>query len=122
MTTAQDLRVVPRGTPGSVSLLAYANHNAGLRAGARAVTVLLSWGIAERALSRPLGQDGTTTDALIEFGDWWKQSERTTWRDLDAFRRAFPGEDTPHRLAVELAHRVEARKGFTGLANVPVVA
>jgi Txe/YoeB family toxin of Txe-Axe toxin-antitoxin module len=42
-------------------------------------------------------QDGFPTQA--EYANYWKQSERSAQRDWERFRKAFPGEDGPERLA-----------------------
>lgn len=121
-TNSTQLTIVQRGTPGSVSLLAIANQHAGIRIGSRAIACLMSWAMAEGALGRPLGDGQGVTAAVEEYSSWWRQSRRTTFRDLDAFRRAFPSEDTPARLAAEARALRVARQGFKGYANLPVMA
>jgi hypothetical protein len=123
MTTPHtQIRLAPPGEKG-VPLMLVAQANAGIRKGARACVVLMSWQIAERSLGRPLGEGKGTAAAVLEFTEWWSQHERTTWRDLAAFREAFPGEDTPARLVQLLRERQAAtRRGVKGLGAVPVLA
>jgi hypothetical protein len=124
MTTPQHtpIRLAPPGEKG-VPLMLVAQANAGIRKGARACAVLLSWQIAERALGRPLGDGQGTQAAVLEYTEWWSQHERTTWRDLAAFRQAFPSEETPARLVGLLRERQAAtRRGVKGLGAVPVLA
>ena len=88
--------------------VAYANAGS-YRAAGRAMSVLIAWGMAEASLGRPLGANvegrGHQTAAIREYAEWWKANERTTWRDLAAFKAAFPGEESPARLAAELRER-----------------
>lgn len=106
------IQLVARGTAGSQTLMQLAVRNAGLRVGSRALSTLAAWAIAEATLGRPLGADvvghGHTTAAVREYSKWWKQSERSTWRDLHAFEKAF-GEKTPARL-VAAAHEQHAEQ------------
>lgn len=119
-------RLVPRGTPGSTSLLKVAAANAGPFTGGKAVGTLMSWAIAEAMLGRPLGDGQGVTAAVEEYSSWWKQSRRTTFRELAAFRKAFPSEESPARLAAEArklrAANAEKAQGFKGYANLPVLA
>ena len=112
-----DPKPIALAAPGQAGVplmaVAYANSGSFRRAG-RAMATLISWGVAEAKLDRPLGDDvqgrGHTMAAIREFSDWWKQSERTTQRDLAAFREAFPSEDTPARLAALLRERRASMK------------
>jgi hypothetical protein len=123
------IRLAAPGQPGT-PLMAVAYGNSGsYRAAGRAMATLISWGIAESKLGRPLGDDvqghGHTMAAIREYSEWWKQSERTTQRDLAAFRAAFPGEDLPARLAALLRERrlsMQARKDATAAVHSVLVA
>jgi hypothetical protein len=79
------------------SLLKVATRNAGLRHGTSAVAFAVAWAVAEQSLGHELG-DGVLTNAMQEYRDYWRQSDRTTWRELERFREAFPGEKSPVRL------------------------
>jgi hypothetical protein len=104
-----ELRLAGEGEQGTpLMVLAYANTKSFRRAG-RAMTVLIAWAIAEQRLGRALGDGEGLTAAVREYTAWWKQSERTTWRDLQAFRAAFPTESSPAQLAAQLVARSEAK-------------
>lgn len=96
--------------------LAYlAVERAGLRAGVRSITALICWGIVADELGRePLHQ---------EVWEYWKSSSATHYRDMVAFRRAFPGEDTPQRLWLLVRRQITARDrvGATAQAFAAVV-
>ncbi len=79
------------------TLLKLATRNAGLRQGTAAVAFAVAWAVAEQSLGHELG-DGVLTNAMHEYRDYWRQSDRTTWRELERFRKAFPGEESPVRL------------------------
>ncbi len=100
------IRLARPGEPKGQSLIASAVVNGGIRQGGRGMATLVIWSMAEASLGRPLGEreDGSVvlSAAVIEHAEWVTQSERTSWRDLEAFRAAFPGEEHPGRLAAEL--------------------
>lgn len=115
---------VQRARPGepSTSLLAIAVQRAGLFKGGRAALVVVQWAVARQGLGRPLGEEegGHVSAAVRDYAAWWRESERTGWRDLRRFRQAFPEEETPERLAALLgevaAERAEA------VINAPLLA
>lgn len=45
----------------------------------------------------------------VEYGDYWRIDERTVQREWAAFRRAFPTEESPDRLARWLRAEVTGR-------------
>lgn len=53
--------------------------------------VIQQWAIARRELGR--------RPEVTEYAEWWKMSERSAYRELAAFRKAFPDEDGPDRIA-----------------------
>lgn len=59
--------------------------------GAQVVSFLWTWAYTMRKLGRP----PTRAEQAAE----WKQSEREVYRDIALFRKAFPTEDDPTRLA-----------------------
>lgn len=119
----QPIRLASPGQKG-IPLMVVAFTNAGVVTAGRAMSVLLCWGIAERALGRELGNGEGISAAVREYTEWWKQSERTTWRDLRAFRKAFPSEESPAALAAQLREREVALKSVRkepGRADVAAV-
>lgn len=75
---------------------------------------LTCWAVVRQDLGRaPL---------VREYADWWKVSERTAWREMALFTKAFPGEENPDRLAqLVLANangrRLQKRDAATVLAT-----
>lgn len=105
MTTTAKIResvtIVPGGTPGATPLLSVAFQNAGMVRGGRAIATLAAWAIAEQRTQAPLVDvegRGRTTAAMRAYAAYWEMSDRTAWRDLLAFRAAFPAEETPERM------------------------
>lgn len=89
------------------TVLGTALSNAGIRKGMRGAQFLLEWAIAA---ADGVEFDGSVTEQLRAYIDWWDDqvNERTAWRRLADFRESFPDEDTPARLAVQLAPRFVA--------------
>lgn len=54
----------------------------GLRRGLRALTYIVSWGLASDAEGHPLSVD--------EYTAYWKQSRSTSYRERDAFLMVWP--------------------------------
>jgi hypothetical protein len=81
-------------------LLEVAVSNGGLRKGMRGAQFALEWAIV-------VADQGEFPESVTEqvrtYCEWWQASERTAWHHLAEFREAFPGEQSPARLAVELA-------------------
>lgn len=98
------ITVVAPGTDGASPILAIAIARAGMWKGARACSLLVTWAVAERRLGHDLGSDdtGTLSAAIREHAKYWRQGERTVWRDLAAWHEAFPGEQSPADLARQL--------------------
>lgn len=92
-------------------LIDVAIGNAGPVRGAKAITFLACWAIAENELGHTLAPGQGVTEQLREYRAYWHDSERTVWRDLAAFRKAFPGEDTPRRLAAAVRRQSAQRQG-----------
>jgi hypothetical protein len=59
----------------------------GLRRGMRALTYIVSWGLATEAEGHPVTMD--------EYTAYWKQSLSTSYRELDAFRLVWPDLKDP---------------------------
>lgn len=100
-TQQSTLRIVPRGTQGAAPLLGIAIARAGMWKGTRACSFLVTWAIARHRLDHDLGADdtGSLSAAIREHAKYWRQAERTSWRDLAAWQAAFPGEESPAQLA-----------------------
>jgi len=92
-------------------LLTIASRRVGLRRGFRVLTFMASWDRARRALDkRPI--------TLEEYREWWRESERTAYRDQALFREAFPDELTPdHLLDLAYGQWIE-KQGIKGLGAV----
>lgn len=74
----------------------------GWRQGLRALTYVAAWGIASDAEGRSL--------TVEEYGDYWKESRATAYREFQAFRRVWPNEETPARIWGKARDRVAERK------------
>lgn len=81
-----------------MSVLELAVRRGGLWKGARAAEVIVAWAIAEQELGHELG-GGAIEAGVREYAEYWKQSERTAWRELRRFREVFREDQTPARLA-----------------------
>lgn len=115
--------MIRAASPGeqTTSILAVAVQRAGLRRGSQAAAMVAAWAIAEHELGHELGEDGSLSAAVREYAAWWKQSERTAWRELQAFKAAFPEEGTPGRLA-GLLHDVANTRRQEAVFTAPVLA
>jgi hypothetical protein len=115
------MRLAAGKEPGAVPLMAVAIQNAGsMRKGVKAMEVLTAWAIAVQVLGHELGEDegGGLSAAVREYTGYWKQSERTTWRDMAAWKAAFPGEESPASLARQVLARAQVQRGPKGHAAV----
>lgn len=111
---------IARPGEAATSLLAIAVERGGIRKGARAGSVVVSWAIAERDLGRPLGDDESLSAAVRDYAAYWKQSERTAWRELERFREVF-GEESPARLARLIGDVADVRQ-HDKLLTAPLLA
>lgn len=119
------LRLVAAGTEGASALLAIGIARAGMWKGSRACSFLVTWAIAERRLGHDLGSEdtGSLSAAIREHAKYWRQSERTSWRDLTAWQASFPSEESPAELAhqlldvydLELSKRTDALGAAAGV-------
>ncbi len=73
-----------------LTLLEYAHRRVGLRNSMRVMTYMVSWQIARE----DLGYEPTAE----QYGQWWKESPATAYREQALFRQAFPNESNPARL------------------------
>jgi hypothetical protein len=72
----------------------------------KACALVWAWAETTRSLGRP--------PTRAEHSKHWKESDRTTYRDLEVFRRAFPTERDPQNLANWLNANVERRSSEAG--------
>lgn len=94
-------------------LLTIAARQLGMRRAFRVLTFMAAWDRARKAMRRE-------RITLQEYAEWWRETERTAYRDQALFRQAFPGEDTPdHLLDLAEGQWVE-RHGIKGLGAVIV--
>lgn len=63
------------------------------------------------AIAASRSENGFPTQA--EYAAYWKLSERSAQREWDLFRKAFPGEDSPERLARLVVSEYAARLAKT---------
>lgn len=96
----------------NMSLLEYALRRGGVIKGAKSVEVVITWAIATQELGHELGSEdtGSLSAAVREFGEYWRLSERTAWRDLHRFRAVFPEEESPARLAAVVIRTAGERR------------
>lgn len=85
-------------------------HTGSLRATMRVGMLVQQWALCRRDLGR--------RPMVEEYASWWKISERTAYRDLAAFAKAFPGEDGPDRIAVLLLANSDAIRAKLTPASV----
>lgn len=94
-------------------LLTIAARAVGLRRAVRVLTFMAAWDRARRATRKQ-------SLTLQEYAEWWRETERTAYREQALFREAFPGELTPdHLLDLAEGQWVE-RHGLKGLGRVTV--
>lgn len=67
-----------------------------MRAAARAMTFATAWAVVEKDLGHQ--------PSVEEYAVWWKQSSRTTYRDLAAWRTCMPEYSTPSGFLAEYGH------------------
>jgi len=82
-------------------------QNGGMRAAVTAMSYAYTWAVTREAL----GHDPSAE----EVAKWWGASERTTYRDQAAFRKAFPMLEDPGRIyASEEAREALAKHAALG--------
>lgn len=94
-------------------LLTIASRQIGMRRAFRVLTFMAAWDRARKAMRRE-------TITLQEYRDWWRETERTAYRDQALFREAFPDEATPDRLLDLADGQWIERHGIKGLGAVVV--
>jgi hypothetical protein len=66
-------------------------RNAGFRATSRALKFAMGWGLATTELGRE-------PESVEEYAEIMEESRATAFRDQQAFREAFPAEESPARM------------------------
>ncbi len=92
---------VAKGQANGEPLLRLAAERVGLRKAFRVLSYMVAWDMAREAI----GHDPTTE----EYGEHWRESRSTAFRDAHLFREAFPGEETPARLLALAGQQANAR-------------
>ena len=103
----------PRSTGGQlpkrrrqVTWVELALKNSGFRNAQNALIWAILWAVTRESL----GYDPT----VEEVAAWWKENERTAYREKAAFRRAFPTLDSP----APIFENSEVRAKMTNLAKL----
>lgn len=65
-------------------------HYGGMRNAVKAMNYAYCWAVTREALDKE--------PTAEEVAEWWNTSERTSYRDQAAFRKAFPMLETPARI------------------------
>jgi len=77
------------------TLLELCVDRGGLLKGMRICSFIIEWSMCAGALGRePL---------VVEFRDWWKANDRSTWRRLAEFREMFDTDATPQIFTAAIA-------------------
>jgi hypothetical protein len=84
---------VPSRPPRTLLELIYARTGS-MRQTYQVGETIVRWAMVRDALGR--------TPFVHEYAAWWKQSERTAWREMARFTKAFPEESNPDRIATRL--------------------
>lgn len=77
-------------------------RNGSLRDTMRIGQMVTQWAICREDLGR--------RPEVAEYAEWWRISERTAYRDLALFAKAFPQEDGPDRIAAAVWAQARARR------------
>lgn len=94
----------------TIMQVCYAKH--GILKGARTCAFIAQWTMASQGLGRQITRE--------EYAEWWKESERTVYRELARFREAFPALNNPQPIADQAIARSEAlSRGVDGVGSLP---
>lgn len=94
-------------------LLTIAARQLGMRRAFRVLTFMAAWDRARKAMRKQ-------TLTLHDYCEWWRETERTAYRDQALFREAFPGETSPDRLLDLAEGQWIERHGIKGLGAVVI--
>jgi hypothetical protein len=108
---------MPKREPRTLLEVIY-SRTGSLRATYRVGMLIQQWALCRRDLGR--------RPEVTEYAAWWKISERTAYRELAEFAKAFPEEDYPDRIALAILARgdelLENAARILSLAPSEVVA
>lgn len=102
---------MPVMSPSPASLMAVAVASVGVYRASKVLAFMVAWEVARRELRRE-------SITLQDYAEYWRANERTAYREQAAFRKAFPGEQTPDRLLDIAAAQWDSRQGVSGLGQV----
>lgn len=90
----------------------------GYRKGTKVAAFVVAWGIYTDSL-----QEGRRA-SMFGYANYWKQSQATSYRELEVFHEAFPDEVLPDRVWSVVGRHVEERKSRAVAAAqaLPVVS
>lgn len=83
-------------------------HYAGMRDAIKAMNYAYCWAVVQEATGE--------TPSAEDVAKWWSQSERTTYREQAAFRKAFPMLETPAKIYASEEARESIRR-MIGIAD-----
>jgi hypothetical protein len=89
-----------------VTLAEHLFRSIGVRKGTRAAAFIAAWGIYSDQVAE--GSKAT----MYGYSLYWKQSQATSYRELDAFHSAFPDEALPDRIWAQARAAVESRRSL----------
>jgi hypothetical protein len=99
-----------------VTLAEYLFKKVGLRKGTRAAAFIVAWGIYMDSLPPEKKAN------MYGYSGYWKQSEATSYRELDVFHQAFPNEKYPDRIWAKARSVVLDRKALTAATGQAMAA
>lgn len=90
-----------------VALYEVVRRRLGVLKGGRVLAFMVQWDVVVQELGRE--------PTVVEYADWWGESERNVYYHLARFRECFPEERTPGRLMGQLRGDWDERRGVRGL-------
>lgn len=105
------MRLLPRRD--SLLGVAYARTGSVVKA-ANVISFMVAWDICRQSL----GHEPT----VAEYSEWWRQTERGSYKELARFREVFPDERNPSRILDLVADEWDRSRGAKALGEVPARA
>lgn len=99
-----------------VTLAEFLFEKVGFRKGTRVAAFIAAWGLYVESL--PPEKKAT----MVGYTAYWKQSEATSYRELDVFHQAFPDERYPDRIWEKVRPDVLDRKAVRAVAGQAMAA
>jgi hypothetical protein len=99
-----------------VTLLEHLYRKAGYRKGTKAAAFIVAWGIYSDSL--PEGERAH----MYGYRLYWKESQATAYRELQAFHEVFPDDPFPDRIWALLRQYVDSPKLPVAMAQALPVA